>query len=153
MTFLLLPDGLEVAKAWAKANSALAAIFDTRISRTLPDTANLTFPYLRVFVVPGASPDDLGHLEVLTQWDVFAAPAGDDRGTPDMDTASLGARTLETELITLQRDLCPLRLVVGGSPVAIEGAEITTGAHPIPEPRTGWARQRVDALLTMKATI
>lgn len=151
---LVLPDAEQVAKAWAKTVPDLVALVDGRVSSRLPSDlgqpGGSEFPWLRVFRVPGTAPDTTGAFDyALMQWDAFAEGPGDDRGAPNYKSASQVARTLEAHLQELGNDLAPVTLTVDGEAVTIRGAEVVVGNHRLPEPQTGWARIRVDALFTI----
>lgn len=95
MTDVLMPDALVVAVAWAKANTAVAALFGTNVSTRIPsgDWSVWLRPGLITSSVEIA--EGVAVIMAAVQWDSYARTT---KKSPDLATASLGARTVATEL-------------------------------------------------------
>jgi len=152
----LLPDPELVAVQWAKADPDISAIVEGRVSTSLPQTERPVFPWLRVFVIPGAGPPFGAEYPVmvsLLQWDAFAAGAGDDRATPDFATASLLARTVASkvrEFDGYQGQPLDRSLTFDGETALVDAFQVTQNPGRLNEPLTGWARYRLDTLLRLR---
>lgn len=150
MPLVVLPDAEIVAVEWARAQPDLAGHYFGRVSTRLPAPDRLTFPWLRAFRVATAGNDSSdAPLDVpLVQFDSFAA------GTPDGDrdyaSASRGARILAAALEALNQPGGSIRVSTPDGDAILTGARVGAGPDRVDEPVTGWARYRLDALLTIK---
>jgi len=150
----VLPDAEMVAVQWAKSDTDIAAIVDGRVSTRLPTTGDITFPWLRVFTVAGATPNiEVPVTQAVLQWDAFAAGGGDLGVSPDLATASLLARTLAAKIKQFdgyQAEPVNRRVEFGGESAIIDGFTVAFGPVRQAEPDTGWARYRVDTTIRLR---
>ena len=118
-----------VAVAWAKTNTAIAAIVGTRVATKLP--ADPTFPFLRATLTGGTTDGSDAPIWVpLVTFDCYA----DDRaGADDL------SRTVIDQL-------------EAGTHATSQGTFYgrVLAVRPTPEPDTGWERFTVDALFILK---
>lgn len=139
----VLPSTVDILVQWAKANTALSTLLDTRISSTMPRLAEtqMTYPWLQVQRIIGLPlfvevPIDKARIQ-------FNAWGGTrSNGMPDWASCDPVIRTLESEI----REFTPT--TIGGAVIVqMSGQE---GIMQLEDPDTGQARFWMDAIVTVR---
>lgn len=139
---ILLPSTVDVTVKWAKAQTSLTDVFDTRISTTLPKRDDQRqYPWLTVMRVVGSPLFPEARLDrARLQFNSIGGIRPN--GSPNWEDADLGIRTLEAEVAAF------VQAVVDDA--VIESMSGLEGIMQLEDPDTGGARFWMDAIVVVR---
>ncbi len=136
----VLPSTVDLVVRWAKANTAIAGVFGTNISSSLP-VDDMAYPWLQVQRIIGEEifpevPIDRARI----QFNIWGGTRPN--GLPDWAPADLGVRTLTAEIREFTGYLDNNEFMI--SMVGLEGS------MQLVDPDTNGSRFWTDAIITVR---